>query len=353
MDFSLTTVYVLPIGGTLATSGDSSALTAGQLGMFKADLSAPAVAADQRIRFAMGRFPKELTTLSKKSDIIDKNRIIDYYTVPAIPSGVTKQVTINGFNVHCGEQVSVTIRAFSDALSSVYSNGWTESFMALAPCCDCDSDPCDTVDAQALVDDLVAQINASDIKDYVGAARTGSAGTSALVLTAKIPPALNANDNNIAYNQYTLDYVDLFAYVYKGAFTSMDDLIYDRCDVAGTVTYNREVVLARGSGKEVQLIEWQHSSYQNANFKQHYNNDFFDINFVTNAVPSAFYTEFVIKFRPLEGNATWGPHSEYDETVRIFASVDDADDIKTALDAWVGVGEKHTEDRPFITTFHV
>ena len=83
-DFSLTTLFVVPVGQTaLPSSGSTQDLTAGQVGIFKNDYSvatAANIAAAPYFYIAQGR---ENTYLqgSKRSDKITKSDVTEWYKV--------------------------------------------------------------------------------------------------------------------------------------------------------------------------------------------------------------------------------------------------------------------------------
>lgn len=344
MDFSLTTVFVNPVGGTLATTGGTSALVPGKIGVFKKSLQAIAVNADTQFVIAQGRQANEVPQTSKKSDLINKARIIRYKYFPAVTTNQPKILTISDFNATCGEELTITLRAFSKYLDVSYKNGFTRSFTALAPCCDCGADPCTQVDIEPLVDDFVTQINASAYADYLTASKGGddTAGWT-LILTGNTLPQDVSSCNPFSYIYDGYDQVDFYAYPYKGRETTVDQYVDNRCDIFATVTTTQEYASPRGSSREVSLVEKRHYSYQSGAMKDLNCDADWNPLFASNVAPNIFYNEFVLKFRPVEGNQTWAMHQEIDETVRIFVAQADTTAFKTALDGLVGATDIETE----------
>lgn len=344
MDFSLTTVFVNPVGGTLATAGATSALTPGKIGLFKKTYAAPAVAGtDTRFVIAQGRNVDEVPQTTKKSDVIDLSRIIRYKQFAPVTTAVTKVVEVKGFTAKCGEQVTITLRGFSKYLNVSYVNGYTKSFTLNTPCCECGEDPCTVVDAEALVDQFVALINASDYGAYVTASKAADGDSFKLVLTANAitqdTPGVMLD--NFIYNGY--DYLEFYAYAYKGVDTSVEDVVANRCDVFATVTTTRRPTQTRGSSAEVSLIEQRHYAYQSGKMKDLNCNPDMNPLFTSNVAPNTWYSEFLIKFRPLEGNQTWNMSQEIDQTVRIFVAQAQAAAFKTALDAMIRAADIENE----------
>ena len=143
-DFSLTTLFVVPVGQTaLPSSGSTQDLTAGQVGIFKNDYSvatAANIAAAPYFYIAQGR---ENTYLqgSKRSDKIIKSDVTEWYKVTGSGTPVNQITEISNFNVKGGDVITVTLRAHSSYLDTLYFNGFTRSVTVQAPCLECDGDP--------------------------------------------------------------------------------------------------------------------------------------------------------------------------------------------------------------------
>src|SRR6185369_10219340 len=103
---------------------------------------------------------------SKRSDKIGgrlqttgNNNVYEWYKVSGCATAVTQVTDVNGWSVKCGDIVTLTLRAHSSYLDTLYFNGFTRSVTVQAPCCDCGGDPCDTVDVPALIDSFIAKLN--------------------------------------------------------------------------------------------------------------------------------------------------------------------------------------------------
>src|SRR4051812_4726036 len=125
MDFSLTTLYVLP-NGVLAPDGfKRESLQPTQFGIFnsryKAVTSAGDAARSPHIVFGQGRIEQVPGLTSKYSDKVSSGSLIEWYKVNASP--VSKnQITYAGYDgidetktlkAGCDEQYSLTVRARS------------------------------------------------------------------------------------------------------------------------------------------------------------------------------------------------------------------------------------------------
>lgn len=343
MDFSLTTIFVNPVGSTLASAGATSALTPGKIGFFKKTYAAPAVAADTEFVIAQGRMANEIPQTTKKSDVIRNSKVIRYKKFPAVTAFQPKIIEISDFTARCGEEVSITLRTFSKYLRVSYFNGMTNTFTIQTPCCECGEDPCTEVDAEALVDEFITKINASKHGEYLTASKTGTGADAVLVLTGD---ALQQDPNSVNLDNYVydgFDYTEFYAYAYKGAETTMDELVANRCEVFATVETTQTPTFPRGSYAEVRQMEKRFYSYQSGIFKMLNCNPDWNPVYTPHAVPGTYYDQYLIKFRTTEGNKTWGQYTEQDETVILYVAQADSAAYTTALDALMKAGSIETE----------
>ena len=166
-DFSLTTLFVVPVDETIASAGSTQDLTAGQVGFFSQAyvvLDDTDIAAADYFYIAQGRTNTYLQG-SKRSDKIKgcptancKSNVTEFYKVTGCPTPINQIIDIASWNVTCGEEVTLTIRAHSSYLDTLYFNGLTRSVTVIAPCCECGGDPCDTVDVGALIDSFITAL---------------------------------------------------------------------------------------------------------------------------------------------------------------------------------------------------
>ncbi len=166
-DFSLTTLFVVPVGSGIANSGSTQDLTAGKVGFFKSDYTvatAANIAASPYFYVAQGRTNTYLQG-SKRSDKIKgcptancNSNVTEFYKVTGCPTAATQVTDVSNWNVQCGDIVTLTLRAHSSYIDTLYFNGFTRSVTVQAPCCDCGGDPCTIVDVPALIDQFIYQL---------------------------------------------------------------------------------------------------------------------------------------------------------------------------------------------------
>ena len=107
-DFSLTTLFVVPVGNTLPSSGSTQDLTAGQVGFFTntyAVANAGNIAAAPYFYVAQGRTNTYLQG-SKRSDKISASNVSEWYKVTGNPVAANQVTEVGNFNVKAGEVVT-------------------------------------------------------------------------------------------------------------------------------------------------------------------------------------------------------------------------------------------------------
>ncbi len=354
MDFSLTTLFVVP-NGTLASTGGTETLTAGQLGLFRPDWSfatAGNIAAAKWFIIAQGRNASETPQESKKSDKIDKNKIISWRKSLS-EADYTGQVTdVTDFSVKCGQQFTLTIRAFSNYISAAFANGYTRSVTVPTPCCECDGDPCDVLDPEATVDDLILRLNntgsaggssAANLTDFFTFSKVGTGASTKLRITAK---ALTVYGNPCDLSAYPYEYDRLYfrTFVYEGPETSADNLVSDACSTAATVTVIQRATYPKGTSEEIKQLERRFYSYQTDKFKQLYTDGSWNGSYTSNVVDGTFYDLYYIKFRAADlGNETaWQDGVVQDETVIVAFEAGEGSAFETVLVAALGAAENVT-----------
>ena len=134
-DFSLNTLFVVPKNVTIANSGSTQDLTAGKVGFFRSDYTvatAANIAASSYFYVAQGR---ENTYLqgTKRSDKIKgcpsgsgcNSNVTEFYKITGCATPVTQVTDVDGWNVKCGDVVTLTLRAHSSYLDTLYFNGFS------------------------------------------------------------------------------------------------------------------------------------------------------------------------------------------------------------------------------------
>lgn len=307
MDFSKTTVFILPPVNTLPTTGSTADLTASQFGVFKPDYTPATVgtiAAQPYIFFAQGR-PMTLPGVgTKKSEQIALSNVVSWYKTTASSTLNPQIIDITDFSAVCGEDVTISLRLRSFYIDTAYFNGLTKSFTITTPCCDCGEDPCTTVDVGDLIDQFVTKIN--DTSDFFGVSAfitASNVGDTTLRLTGKTLAAepITADPTNFPF-QY--DRLFFWAFAYKGPATSQDYNVWDNCDPFATVTTTQESNYRSGTSAEALQIERNFLSYNTAPIARRLWSDInFNGGYLSEVVTGTYYDFYYLKFKDPQNNS--------------------------------------------------
>jgi hypothetical protein len=324
MDFSLTTLFVVPASQTtVPTSVDTQDLTAGQVGIYTSDYAPyTGVETTPYIYIAQGRqTANRYLQGSKRSDKISVAGLVNWYKVPGVDTANVQITKINNFSVKCGEVVTLTLRAHSSYIDTLYFNGFTRSVTVQAPCCDCGADPCTDVDQAALVALLIAKleahapgINADNISfTTFYTFSTEDTGTT-LVITGN-PLTKYGQPCDVAAFPYEYDRMWFRSFIYVGPATTADFIVADACNIVADVTIDQRASYPTGGSDEIFQMEKDYYSYQAGYLKHLYRMGGYNYNFESYVDGTSTYDTFVIKFKPYGEQYTWGDYIKEDATV--------------------------------------
>jgi hypothetical protein len=369
-DFSLTTLFVVPVGQTaLPSSGSTQLLTAGHVGIYRNDYSlatAGNIAAAPYFYIAQGRTNTYLQG-SKRSDKIKgcpsgsgcKSNVTEWYKVDGCPTPVTQITDVTDWNVKCGEVVTVTLRAHSSYLDTLYFNGFTRSVTVQAPCCDCGGDPCDLVDVPALIDDIIYHfslqgpgINPDNItfSDFYSFQRIGNNANAILRISAK-PLTKYAQPCDIAAFPYEYDRMWFRTFVYSGPATTADFIVTDACNIVANPVIVQRSNYATGTSAEIAQLEKNYYSYQAGYLKHLYRMNGYNENFESWVSDGTTYSTYYIKFNEYDKSVySWGDYIKEDSMVII--AVEKGSTMETAIEAVLeaALGTVVSQNGPCLTT---
>ena len=367
-DFSLTTVFVVPVGSGIANSGSTQDLTAGKVGFFRNDYTvatAANIAAAPYFYVAQGRTNTYLQG-SKRSDKIKgcpsgsgcNSNVTEVYKVTGCPTPVTQVTDITSWNVKCGDVVTVTLRAHSSYLDTLYFNGFTRSVTVQAPCCDCGADPCDNVDVPALIDSIILAfeeqgpgINPDNItfSDFYQFQRLGNNASAILRITGK-PLTKYGQPCDVAAFPFEYDRMWFRTFVILGPATTADFIVPDACNVIANPVIIQRSSYANGTSEEIAQLEKNFYSYQAGYLKHLYRMVGYNENFESWVSSGTTYDTFYIKFNEYDKTAyQWGDYIMEDSMVIIAVENGSAEatSVSTILNAALGT---ITGDNTCITT---
>ena len=353
-DFSLTTLFVVPVGqSSFPSSGSTQNLAAGQVGIFDNNYAATNTPGSAPYFYvAQGRVNTYLQG-SKRSDKIAgcgesancKSNVTEWYKVTGCPTAATQVTDVDGWNVKCGDIVTLTLRAHSSYIDTLYFNGFTRSVTVQAPCCDCGGDPCDTVDVPALIDAFIAKlqqkapgINPDNISfsTFYQFQRIGNDASAILRISGK-PLTKYGQPCDVAAFPFEYDRMYFRTFVYSGPATTADFIVADNCNIVATAVITQRASYASGTSDEIKQLEKNFYSYQAGYLKHLYRMVGYNENFESWVSDGTTYNTFYIKFNEYDKSAySWGDYIKEDSTVIIAVPQAASSTLQTILENALG-----------------
>lgn len=307
MNYAIPQLYVVPVGNTLPSAGDNMAtLTSGKFGIFRQDYTAVAVsggtaAGAEALMIGQGRHVSIPGLGTKRSDLIYKNNVTQWYKVPASASATSQVATFSDWVAQCGEDISVTLRLRSQYIDTIWANGLTRSVTVKTPCCDCGADPCETVDAPDLVASLVEAINAEPtLSQFVTASATGG-DNDILTITAKAltPDPTRADPSAFPFRH---DRVYFGGWAYQGPPTTQDLAVDNSCTSVAEFVITAESTYQLGTPASVRQLEKWYFGY-NTTMRDQFIDTNFNGAFESQVSDSTNYDLYYIEFWETEAPA--------------------------------------------------
>jgi len=347
-DFSLTTLFVVPVGQTaLPSSGSTQNLTAGQVGFFRNDYSiatAVNIAAAPYFYVAQGRTNTYLQG-SKRSDKIKgcpsgsgcNSNVTEWYKVSGCPTAANQITDVTNFTVQCGEVITLTLRAHSSYIDTLYFNGFTRSVTVQAPCCNCDDNPCADVSANTIINDLIYQLNLKapgnnpDNISFSTFYTFENIGGTTLRITGK-PLTQYGQPCDIAAFPFEYDRMWFRTFVYSGPATTADFIVADNCNLVADPIVVQRASYATGTSAEIAQLEKNFYSYQAGYLKHLYRMNGYNENFESWVSNGVTYDTYYIRFNEYnKSEYQWGDYIMEDSTVIIAAPNASTSGISAAI----------------------
>ena len=373
-DFSLTTLFVVPVGSGIASSGSTQDLVAGKVGFYSQAyvvLTSGTIAAADYFYIAQGRTNTYLQG-SKRSDKIKgcptancKSNVTEFYKVTGCPTPVNQIIDISSWNVKCGDEVTLTIRAHSSYLDTLYFNGFTRSVTVIAPCCECGGDPCDTVDVSDLIDAFIVKLNAVPNNFLDPAGHTGSnpdniylsqfftftnVGGTVLQITGKALTKY-AVPCDLAAFPFEYDRMWFRTFVYSGPATTADFIVTDACNIVAVSTTVQESNYAKGTAEEIIQMEKNFYSYQAGYLKHLYRMMGYNGNYESWVTVGTTYDTYYIKFNDYDKSLqNWGDYVPEDNMVIIAVQKGSSEATAVSAILIAALGNPVDESGTCITT---
>ena len=347
-DFSLTTLFVVPVTqDAVVSSGSTQDLDPGIVGIFKSNYAVATalnIATNNPYFYvAQGRENTYLQA-SKRSDKISSTgaNVTEWYKVTGCPTAANQITDVTNFTAQCGDVITLTLRADSSYLRTLYFNGFTRSVTIQAPCCDCGDDPCTDVDANGLINQLIAKLtaqapginpdNISLNKFYT----FENVGGTILRISGK-PLTAYGQPCDIAAFPFEYDRMTFRTFVYDGPATTADFIVADSCNIVANSVITQRSSYASGQAAEFIQLEKNFYSYQAGYLKHLYRMNGYNENFESYVSGGKTYNSYYIKFNEYDKSAyQWGDYIQEDSTVIIaipqggFDLTQDFEDILVA-----------------------
>jgi len=344
-DFSLTTVFVVPVGTSIASSGSTQDLVAGQVGFFDKDYQATTTPSTSPYFYvAQGRVNTYLQG-SKRSDKIAgcgesaacKSNVTEWYKVAGCPTPAVQITDVDGWNVKCGDVVTLTLRAHSSYLDTLYFNGFTRSVTVQAPCCDCGGDPCENTDVNALINQFIVKLrqqapgNNPDNISFNDFYTFENVGGTILRISGK-PLTKYGQPCDVAAFPWEYDRMYFRTFVYSGPATTADFIVADACNIVAEAQVVQRASYPSGTSDEIAQLEKNYYSYQAGYLKHLYRMNGYNENFESWVSDGTTYDTYYVKFNEYSKSAySWGDYIKEDAMVII--AVPQGSGAATSVDA--------------------
>lgn len=302
-DNILTSLFVVPTGNTLPTTGSTNNLTGTQFGIFL-PTNAPAttgnVGTAKYIYIAQGRNVYTASEGTRKSDWISPENLIKWYKVTGNLVQNTQITTITALDAGCNQDVSVTLRLDSYYIRTAYFNGLTRSVMVTTPCCNCGSNPCDTLqasDIQLVMEELAQAINTDNIlKQFVTAGVDGTGASTEIIIQAlPLQTYGEGTSTDLTNFPYQFDRVSFRTFVRTGPELTTDYEVFDACDNIATVAIIQRASYPINTPFEIQQLEKDFFSYQ-SEYKHIFSNVNYNGEFQTYVDSALAYDLYYLNF---------------------------------------------------------
>ena len=359
-DFSLTTLFVVPVGNSLPSPGTSTQnLTAGQFGIFRSDYSvatAGNIAAKPYFYLAQGRVNTYLQG-SKRSDKIAADRVTEWYKVAGNPVAANQVTEVGNFNVKPGDVVTFTLRAHSSYIDTLYFNGFTRSITVVAPCLACGGDPCSDVDVPAFIDQAILKFEQAapgnnpdniSFNTFYQFQRVGDDQNAKLVISGK-PLTQYGQPCDVAAFPWEYDRMYFRTFVYSGPATTADFIVADNCNIVAEAVVTQRASYVSGTSDEIKQLEKNFYSYQAGYLKHLYRMVGYNENFESWVTDGTTYDTYYVKFNEYDKSAyKWGDYIIEDSTVILAVPYGETATIEAILVA--GLGPVTDDSGPITST---
>ena len=321
MDFSLTHLIVVPSANTLPTSGTTSDLTPGQVGIYTSayvPATVGTIPSQPYIYIAQGRADTSVPSL--RSDKVSSSQTYTFTKVSGGNTAVNEQWVLSGFNVQKGQPLTLSINAHSFYLDTAFNNGYSKSVVVNPSCFQCTDSTCDTVPNEAVIDAIIAKVyqdfnyptrQAGALAQFFSFVKLNpGGGASAQLQITALPLTQYGQPCDLAAFPFLFDRLWFRPFVYQGPDTTADMIVADACNVAATITCTQRSDYAKLTYAEVVQLEKDYYSYKVPRFKEIFRFGGYTPTFESYAEAGQVYNQYLIEF------------GEYDKAVNKWLEAD-------------------------------
>ncbi len=285
-----------------------------------------------------------------------KSNVTEWYKVSGCATPATQVTDVSGWTVKCGDVVTLTLRAHSSYIDTLYFNGFTRSVTVQAPCCDCGGDPCTDVDVPALIDQFILKLNQKapgnnpdniSFSTFYQFQRIGNDANAILRISGK-PLTKYGQPCDVMAFPWEYDRMWFRTFVYSGPATTADFIVADNCNIVADAEVTQRASYPSGTSDEVKQLEKNYYSYQAGYLKHLYRMVGYNENFESWVTDGTIYDTFYIRFNEYDKAAySWGDYIKEDSMVIVAVPQSLTAGIQAVLEA--GLGEV-ADDNACITT---
>lgn len=353
MDFSLTTLFVVPVGNSLPTTGSTETLTAGQFGIYKDKLRTAATAGNVStatyIQIAQGRPGTGLGT--KLSDRIKSTKVKQFYKIVGHSTAANEIWELSNLTAKAGEDVIVSWRVHSTLIEARHPNGLTQSVVIPADCIECGADPCTEIANETLIDAFFEQYNlqlaqqkssgnAVKLNSFLTFEKLGSGSSAKIRITGKPVESVAVYSPDIVTRNVDKDRLWFRPFVYVAPETSADFYNPNDCNAAGTATLLQRSSYVTGTSEEVKQMEVDFYSYQHT-IKPLFRAGQFNQQFTSYVTDGTTYDLYFILFDEIQPDSeSWSGGRKIDGRVIIAVPQDATATIESILETYIGAAEE-------------
>jgi hypothetical protein len=300
-DQILTTLFVVPQSTAIPTSGSTNALTSGQLGFFLPNNTAATVGTVGNAKYiylAQGRNVYSMNQGTKKSDWILPENLINWYKVEGSLTAATQITEITNLTAGCQEDISLIFRLDSFYIRAAYRNSLTRAVMVTTPCCNCGSNPCDSLTAGQITDvwsAFIVAINTDPILSSFVTAYMNGTNDGIFVEGKTLETYGQGTSVDLTNFPYQFDRMFFWTYARSGPQLTTDYEVQDICAPVADIAIMQRASYPTNTPYEIKQLEKDFWSYQ-SEYKHIFSNVNYNGEFETYVDSANAYDLYYLNF---------------------------------------------------------